>query len=65
MEQPHNRYHSFLIRLWLEDGQGNAGGAWRIDLESIQNGQKHHFPDLEAMLQFFRQIIIEQDKQSK
>jgi hypothetical protein len=66
MEQPHNHYHSFLIRLWLEEQDDEAGAEWRIELESIQSGQKYRFPDLEAMFQFFRdQINIAQMEQTK
>jgi hypothetical protein len=66
MDQPQNRYHSFLIRLWLEDRDDEVGAEWLIELESIQSGQKYRFPDLEAMLQFFRdQINIAQMEQTK
>ena len=57
MEQPRNLYQSFLIRLWLEDQDDAGVGAWRIELESIQSGQKRQFPDLDAMLFFFRERI--------
>ena len=66
MEQPQNRYHSFLIRLWFEDRDDEEGAEWHIELESIQSGQKYRFPDLEAMLSFFReQISVAQIEQTK
>ncbi len=66
MKQPDDIYHSFLIRLWVEDRHDNREEEWRIELESIQSGQKHQFPDLEAMLDFFRdQIKMTQMEQTK
>jgi hypothetical protein len=51
-------YHSFLVRLWLEDRKEKGEDQWHIEVESIQTGQKYRFPDPEAMFGFFQEQII-------
>lgn len=57
MPQAQNVYHSFLVRLWLENGNDKGEDRWNIEIESIQTGQKHQFPDLEALFEFLRAQI--------
>ena len=42
MDQPHNIYHSFLIRLWREERAGEPGesSTWLGEILHIQTGQK-------------------------
>ncbi|MBN1261788.1 MAG: hypothetical protein JXB35_14015 [Anaerolineae bacterium] len=39
-------YQSYLLRLWRPE----PGADWRIILESVQNGERECFGDLEALL---------------
>jgi hypothetical protein len=41
----------------VEDRHDKREEEWRIKLESTQSGQKYQFPDLDAMLYFFRDQI--------
>ena len=52
------KYHSFLIRVWLKDRGDKGEDQWYLELESIQTGQNHRFPNLEALFDFFQEQII-------
>ena len=48
-----NRHHSYLLRLWLEQGEEND--EWRASIKNVQNGQEHGFgclDDLYSYLQY-------------
>lgn len=44
---PEERY-SYLLRLW----RSGADGAWRASLQSVQDGERHMFADVESLLTF-------------
>jgi hypothetical protein len=59
---PH--YHSFLLRLWREEGVG-APTPWQGEIESIQTGQKRGFSDLKTMCHLLQaQVLGEPDEES-
>ena len=50
-------YASFLLRLWREtiaDG-GDVTGAWHIEVEHIQTGERQDFSTLDELVAFLRQ----------
>ena len=47
-------YKSFLVRLWWEDEGGEQESGWRIEIESIQTGQKWQISDLETIVRFLK-----------
>jgi hypothetical protein len=44
----HHEHWSYLLRIWRA---GGAGG-WRASLQSIPEGERHMFADLESLLAF-------------
>ena len=42
------RYHSFLLRMWRDDFEGD----WRASLQDVKSGECHYFASLEAMINF-------------
>lgn len=57
MPQAENIYHSYLVRLWLENRDDQEKPHWHIEIVSIQTGQKHQLPDLEGLFEFLRSKI--------
>ena len=61
MEAKHKQiapqYHSFLLRLWQEEGAG-APTAWQGEIESIQTGRKRGFSDLETMCDLLQSQVL-------
>jgi hypothetical protein len=54
-------YASFLVRVRQEPGEmGSRRSQWRGSVESIQNGQKEHFTDMESLIRFIREVSREQ-----
>ena len=55
------RSHAFLLRCWQEPGSTSEGeSAWRFSLTLIDKRHKPKgFTDLEAMLAYVRQILME------
>ena len=55
------RSHAFLLRCWQEpDGSLEGEAAWRFSLFRIDNRREPKgFTDLEAVLDYLRQILVE------
>ena len=56
-------YHSYLLRLWRvqEDGQ-----TWRASLECVQTGELHGFPNLAALIGYLQEVgCPEQQEQAR
>jgi hypothetical protein len=51
------RYHSFLLRLWLVNEQ--AGVAWRASLENPHTGERLGFASLERLFAFLQDQAAE------
>ena len=45
-------YHSYLLRLWFENGDGDT---WRLSLQDIHTGARTGFACLEDLLNFLRE----------
>ncbi|MCB9101036.1 MAG: hypothetical protein H6632_15970 [Anaerolineales bacterium] len=54
--QKHKSYHSYLLRLWQEDGGRHL--RWRATLESVQSGEMYRFASLERLFAFLRRQAI-------
>lgn len=48
-----HRHHSYLLRLWCS----SASGVWQASLQSVQNGERHSFADLESLLAFLVEVV--------
>ena len=44
----HQEHWSYLLRIWRAGGTG----GWRASLQSIPEGERHMFADLESLLAF-------------
>lgn len=49
------KYQSYILRLWPNSSQT----AWYVSVESIQNGEKIHFSNLETLLVYLLQQTAE------
>ena len=47
------RYRAYLLRFWEARSQyPDRPTTWRLSLEDPETGQRHGFPDLEALVAF-------------
>jgi hypothetical protein len=52
---PHSeRYHAYLLRLWLVEG--NEKRILRASLENIHTGEKRGFSNVEALTAFLHEL---------
>lgn len=51
-ERPASGPASFVIRLWLEPGQGPGRPEWRWHAHHVQSGRERYFRTLEELLRF-------------
>jgi hypothetical protein len=49
------RYHSFLLRLWRDDFEGD----WRASLQDVKTGDCHYFASMDAMITFLASTTSE------
>lgn len=42
------QYHSFLLRLWRDDFEGD----WRASLQDVKSGECFYFASMDAMVEF-------------
>jgi hypothetical protein len=65
------RRHSFILTLWLEEGQLPEGPAgWRCSLQEPESGLRHGFASLSALWRYLDQwsaatLAREEDKESR
>ncbi|WP_169307265.1 hypothetical protein [Chitiniphilus eburneus] len=51
---------SFIVRVWRERGEYEAGpGEWRGSIEHVQSGKKGFFRDLASMERFMAPLLQE------
>jgi hypothetical protein len=49
------RYQSYMLRLWeVRSQRPGQPSTWHFSLEDPQTGQRHVFPDLEALVAFLQ-----------
>jgi hypothetical protein len=51
------KYHSFLVRLWTSEK--NDDSTWHISLESSESGEKLVFANLNDLLDYFENLLVE------
>ncbi|MCI0394146.1 MAG: hypothetical protein L0332_22995 [Chloroflexi bacterium] len=56
LDQPAAPYQAYLLRLWQEAPHQ----PWRAYLQHATSGERHVFPDLEALFAFLIQVTAEQ-----
>lgn len=62
MELIETRIHSFVIRLWLEETNAEAGVfQWRGHITHIPSNQHRYFDKLKEMKQFVKQFLGSMD----
>jgi hypothetical protein len=57
--KPRSGYLSYLLRLLCIDREGNP--AWRVALQSPQDGERLNFTDLEALMHYLEEKLQEVD----
>jgi hypothetical protein len=59
MEQNHIRYHSFLIRLWLDElwEEGQSALLWQGEVSNIQSGQKYSFLGKDDLFRYLKKQL--------
>jgi len=50
------KYHSYLLRLWIEDTNGKRG--WRISLENPFTGERRGFASLNDLCTYLKEQMI-------
>ena len=58
-ERPYRR-HLFTVRLWQEE-PGSSQDAWRGQVQSAADGEKHAFRDWAELVTFFKAKLQELD----
>lgn len=53
MEQD-DGYSAYLVRLWPTRRRGAAD--YRVTVESVATGDRHYFPNLESLLNYWRAL---------
>ena len=44
---------SFIVKVWVEDGNGEAGqGAWRGHITHVSSGKRHYIKNLNEISEF-------------
>ena len=54
-QMPEPKYHSYLIRLWREDGEGKSD--WRFMLVNLIEGRQWGFANLDRLLAFLKEQV--------
>ena len=55
MEITQSGYHSYLLRLWRIEGEGEH---WRASLEDVQSGELYGFADLAALHEYLEILAL-------
>ena len=53
MKSTQSNYHSYLLRLWRENGPERM--IWRASLEDVQTGELRGFENLAALLRYLEE----------
>jgi hypothetical protein len=53
----HPPYASYLLRLWQESSEQTSESQWRLEVESVQTGQKWRLESLQDLLEFIQAEI--------
>ena len=53
MEEKKTDYRSFLLRIWIEQTDGNK---WRFSLEDTQTGKRKSFASVEKLIVYLEDI---------
>lgn len=61
MSTPPNRYHAFLLRLWLISHKEEK--IWHASLEDSHSGEKHGFASLEDLMEYLQRLIRKKENE--
>lgn len=53
-------YHSYLVRVWSEDDEGDTAG-WQAEIQQIQSGESWSFSSRRETLDCLHQLLQLQD----
>lgn len=54
--RPEGDTHSFVVRIWYESHQAQAGeAAWRGSVDYVASGERLYFCDLETCVRFIQE----------
>jgi hypothetical protein len=56
--QTKHQYYSYLLRLWLPGGEGEA--SWHASLDDPKTGERLGFPTLQALWTFLQELVGEE-----
>ena len=62
MKNPKLDYHSFLLRIWIEQTNGNK---WRFSLEDTRTGKRKGFASINKLKAYLDEITSEAQDFSK
>lgn len=53
------KYHSYLLRLWMDDANGKR--VWRVSLEDPFSGERRGFASLEDLCAYLEKKINDEN----
>ena len=59
MDESKNVYCSYLLRIWVEPGDGDQ---WRFSLEDTRTGKRQGFANLLNMVTYLNNLMINEEK---
>ncbi|MBI4539733.1 MAG: hypothetical protein HY704_09540 [Gemmatimonadetes bacterium] len=57
MSRQESRFHTFIVRCWLELPDSEASGQWRGEVRHLPGGEAMRFRDLADVLRFIRAVL--------
>ena len=59
MDESKNVYCSYLLRIWVEPGDGDQ---WRFSLEETRTGKRKGFASFAKMVAYLAELTVDQEK---
>ncbi len=50
--------HAFLFTMWAEPRCNDADPLWRFSLQEVENGARHGFGSLDALVEFLQARMV-------
>ena len=61
-EMPESNVHSFIVKLWLEEGFSRKGmDGWHGQITHVPSGERRYLKDLREIVTFIKPYIGETD----
>lgn len=62
MDTQHQRYYSYLLRLWTSDSEGTP--VWRASLENPHTGERLTFTTLGRLFAFLEDQCVQEENRN-